>query len=203
MVRKIVLYSGGLDSFIGLWLLRRESPDWTPVYFDLNTRCAAKERRHIAEPDAHIVEGMLNLSHIERDSGFIPQRNVMLCAAAQAVYDATDIALCSVADDVYADNDALFHALITPALTKTSRDTNGIGTIVFSPLTNLSLEKEGARFSALMTKSEAVARYLLFGGDPEALRRTVSCYDPVELSCGQCKACTRRAEALLANGITS
>jgi 7-cyano-7-deazaguanine synthase in queuosine biosynthesis len=193
--RKIILYSGGLDSYIGLWLLRRQSPDWTPVYFDLNIRYSNKELDHIAQPEAlhaglYIIRNMLRLDRIEHDDAYIPQRNVLLCAAAQALYGASEIALCSVADDMYADNDADFHTGISALLSHTA----GYQVRVSSPLLGPSLRA--------LSKAGAVHEYLELGGDPEMLQKTVSCYDPDELSCGKCKACIRRREALEANGIT-
>lgn len=195
---KVVLYSGGLDSYIGLWLLRRESPDWVPVYFDLNVRYSWKELQHMP-----LVDGLerylhnskhsspvLDLSSIERDDAYVPQRNVMLCAAAQAVYDASEIALCSVADDVYADNTIDFHMRMSHLLSLTA----GHVVRVISPL----VWPGGT--GALKTKAEAVQVYLKSGGDLAALQRTISCYHPTELSCGQCKACVRRREAIQAGG---
>ncbi len=200
MNRHIVLYSGGLDSFIGLWLLRRRSPDWTPIYFDLNIRYSNKELDHIAQPEAlhaglYIIRDMLRLDRIEHDDAYIPQRNVLLCAAAQAFYGASEIALCSVADDVYADNNIQFHHTMTDALSLSV----GWKVHVFSPLVR---EDNLFGIHPLQTKEQAVATYLAAGGDPEMLRKTVSCYDPDKLSCGTCKACVRRTAALEANGIT-
>lgn len=192
---KIVLYSGGLDSFIGHWLLHREDPEWIPVYFDLKTQYSWKELQHmpdVARIRARAISDMLNLRTIEQESGYIPQRNVLLCATAQAVYSASEIALCSVADDVYADNDCIFHIAVSQLLTLTA----GHHVKVFSPLT------WPGGTGMLRTKAEAITWYLKEGGDPDALRQTVSCYDPVEVSCGHCAACVRRREALEANGIS-
>lgn len=199
---KIVLYSGGLDSYIGNWLLHREDPSWLPVYFDLNTQYSWKERTAVErqQPNIgldlhdskHYGPGVLDLSNIERSDGYVPQRNVLLCATAQAVYSASEIALCSVADDVYADNTTDFHKRMSWLLSFTA----GHDVRVFSPLT------WGGGTGILRTKAEAVALYLKEGGDADVLWQTVSCYDPVEVSCGHCTACVRRREALEANGIS-
>lgn len=192
---KVILYSGGLDSYIGWWLLHRESEDWVPVYFDLNIRYSRKERALMLLPkEFSITDGVLNLRSIEDDDGYIPQRNVLLCTAAQALYGASEIALCSVADDVYADNTPTFHIAMSEILSLTAEYVVHVG----SPLTSDGTMFPGA---LLLTKAEAVDRYLRLGGDPEMLRRTVSCYDAIEVSCGKCVACTRRATALRENGI--
>lgn len=196
MNKHIVLYSGGLDSFIGLWLLRRQSDDWIPTYFDMKTRYSQKERWYMPLVEGlKLVPDMLNLSSIERDDAYIPQRNMLLCAAAQALYGASEIALCSVADDVYADNGAKFHLSMSHILSVTAERQ----VKVFSPLRR---KDNVFGIHPLQTKAQAVEEYLQLGGDPEMLRKTVSCYDPDELSCGKCKACIRRREALEANGIT-
>lgn len=195
---KVILYSGGLDSYIGYWLLSQDD-DWVPVYFDLNTRYSWKERQHVLQVDkletylhnSKHSSPILDLSFLERDDAFIPQRNVLLCAAAQAVYGASEIALCSVADDVYADNSAAFHERMSALLSLTA----GYEVSVFSPL----VWPGGSEM--LRTKAEAVAFYLKEGGDADALRATVSCYDPTEVSCGRCKACVRRRTALEDCGI--
>lgn len=190
---KIVLYSGGLDSFIGLYLLRQQSDDWTPVYFDMQLKYSQKERLNMINPiRLRIVDGMLDLSRLEHDnSAYVPNRNVLLCTAAQALYGASEIALCSVADDVYGDNSEHFHYYMQRTLSLAA----GHQVRVFSPLSMWNGQ-------LLQSKAEAVGTYLQQGGDPEMLRKTVSCYDPDELSCGKCKACTRRTDALAANGIT-
>ena len=116
----IVLYTGGLDSFIGLWLLRKQTDDdWVPVYFDTRSRYAWKEKQSFADnrPEGErvrIIYDVLDLRRLEAigdGDPYIPQRNTLLCTATQALYDGavTDIALCSVLDDVYRDNDAAFH----------------------------------------------------------------------------------------------
>ena len=195
---KVILYTGGLDSFIGLWLLQRQDPhEWVPVYFDTGSRYAWKEKQTIAKNSQKgayvwIVKDILDLSRFESDTDpYVPQRNTLLCAAVQAVYDGavTDIALCSVMDDVYRDNDARFHLAMSEVLTGTA----GYPVRVFSPL-----QKDENIFGIhrLLTKKEAVKKYLELGGAIWRLRRTVSCYHPEKVSCGRCKACERHQEAL-------
>ena len=194
---KVVLYTGGLDSYIGLWLLRKATGEqWIPIYFDLNSRYSWKERNVIEYLDGiaavRVIKGVLNLEELEQADSYVPQRNTLLCAAVQAVYDGaiTDIALCSVADDVYRDNDVRFHLAMSELLTGTA----GYPVRVFSPL-----QKDENIFGIheLLTKKEAVKKYLELGGDAAALRRTISCYDSRMVSCGRCKACERHNEALL------
>jgi len=189
---KVVLYTGGLDSFIGLWLLEEHSPDnWEPVYFDLHTQYSWKELAAVRRSGIRIVKDMIDVRQLESEKDYIPQRNALLCIAAQAVYDdaLTDIALCSVADDVYADNTIAFHLAMSRLLTQTT----GHEVSVFSPL---QMEDNIFGIHPLMTKAEAVERYLYLGGSAEGLRKTVSCYDAVEIACGRCEACRRHEEAM-------
>lgn len=191
---KAILYSGGLDSYIGYWLLKRKHPTWLPVYFDLGTRYSNMEKEAISRQSFvdkfwYEVVDTIRLGSMEQPGAYIPQRNVILCAAAQARYDADEIALCSVADDVYRDNEIAFHTKMSELLSHTA----GKYVRVFSPLIGRS-------------KAQAVEWYLSLGGNPEALRRTASCYNPTGLEglehCGDCKACIRWRAALAENSIT-
>ncbi len=201
MGMKVILYTGGLDSFIGLWLLQRQDPDnWVPVYFDTGSCYAWKEKQAITQnaqkgARARIVSGILDLSSLETTGDpYVPQRNTLLCAAVQAVYDGavTDIALCSVMDDVYSDNGTAFHVAMSHLLSLTA----GYNVRVFSPLLYGEPGDNIFGIRRLMTKQEAVEKYLELGGEIWRLNRTVSCYDSQKVSCGQCKACERHKAAL-------
>ena len=141
-----------------------------------------------------VSKGGPNHEELEQADAYVPKRNTLLCAAVQAVYDGavTDIALCSVADDVYRDNSAAFHIEMSRLLSLTA----GYDIRVFSPLQKGSITEHGIPHN-LLTKQEAVKKYLELGGDAAALRRTISCYDSRMVSCGRCKACERHNEALL------
>jgi 7-cyano-7-deazaguanine synthase in queuosine biosynthesis len=183
---KIVLYSGGLDSYIGWWLLRQET-GWQPVYFKLNTPYTWKEVKYMPQADEVVFSSMLDLRHIE--GIHIPQRNVLLCAAAQSIFNADEVALCSVADDIYPDNNIVFHRRMSQLLTHTAQK----AVQVFSPF--MLVPGHG------MTKTQAVSQYLKLGGDARMLQMTISCYDPNVVQCGTCRACMRREGALVANKI--
>lgn len=198
---KVILYTGGLDSFIGLWLLQRQDPDeWVPVYFDTGSCYAWKEKQAIAwNPQrgtyTRIVSDVLDLSSLESGTDpYVPQRNTLLCTATQALYDGavTDIALCSVMDDVYSDNSTAFHLAMSHLLSLTA----GYTVRVFSPLLYGEPSDNLMGVRRLMTKREAVEKYLELGGAIWRLNRTVSCYHPEKVSCGQCKACERHKAAL-------
>jgi len=200
----IILFSGGIDSTIGLWLLEEGTElDWQPVYFDLNSRYAWKELAHInvinlaarrlGFPEVQVISDLIDVSvQLEIEADYVPQRNTLLCAASQAVYgDAIErIALCSVADDVYRDNDGSFHQAMSNLLTVTS----GHPVQVFTPLREGNIN--GDYGHRMLTKNEAVERYLELGGDARDLRAAVSCYHAGEVHCGRCKACERYDKAM-------
>lgn len=200
----IILFSGGIDSTIGLWLLRKDDLDWQPVYFDLNSHYTWKELARINVVNAvarkagylqvRVVKGLIDVSvHIEHRSGdYTAQRNTLLCASSQAVYDDAieRIALCSVADDVYRDNDGSFHQVMSNLLTVTT----GHQVQVFTPLREGNINGDyGCR---MLTKNEAVRMFLKLGGNPDDLRAAISCYHAVEVHCGRCRACVRYEEVM-------
>ena len=201
---KVILYTGGLDSFIGLWLLRKQTDgEWVPVYFDTRLDYTWKEKQSFADnrregERIRIIYDILDLTTLQATGDgdpYIPQRNTLLCTAVQAVYDGavTDIALCSVADDIYRDNGTAFHRRMSDLLSITA----GYEVRVFTPLV------AGPGATLPITKEEAIQKYLELGGDAKALRKTVSCYDSRMVSCGRCKACERHLEALRTIGPVS
>ena len=96
-MKKVLLYSGGLDSYIGAKVL---GSDWDLAYFDIEHKYAKKEIETMTSLSLPFdIHSSLSLKEqwIEHESGFIPQRNPLLISLAQAIYDADEIALCAVA----------------------------------------------------------------------------------------------------------
>ena len=52
-----------------------------------------------------------------------------------------------------------------------------------------------------MSKTKIVSEYIRLGGDVEALRKSISCYDSLKPQCGRCKPCARKWAALENNNI--
>lgn len=187
VTKTIILYSGGLDSFIGWNLLAHTRPGGNiglvSTYFDLHTRYASKERqRFTGNIDIHDLIGM---ERLERPDGFLPQRNVMLVTAAAAHYpDADEIVLCGVRGEYSRDKHPQFYERMTRLLSYTA----GRPVRVFSPFER-------------MTKSQAVRAYLAAGLPRDLLFGTVSCYDAKSNACGRCMSCFRRWVALENNGM--
>lgn len=179
----VLLYSGGLDSYVAHYLLTQgpNAEPWELVYIDLGGRYSAKEKATLVLPHDTLY---LPLGGLEQEDAFLPQRNPMLLAFAQAAYDADRVALCAVRGEYSRDKHPEFFRRMSSLLSYTA----GKPVRAFSPL-------------ARMTKTQAVAAYVATGGDVEELLRTVSCYDPTSRSCGKCMSCYRRWVALANNGI--
>lgn len=181
---KVILYSGGIDSFIASTLLGDE---WTPVYVNMGTRYSSKELEFIsASPmSQHLRICDLPLGDLEQDNGFLPQRNLMLLAYVQARFNANEIALCAVKGEYSRDKHRTFFQKASELLSYTA----GMPVRCYSPLIS-------------MTKTQAVARYLKEGySADELLNYTVSCYHSTSNACGQCMSCYRRWVALENNGL--
>ena len=197
-MKQVILYSGGMDSHIGAFFLQQQG-DWELLYVNLCLPYSDKELTHIAKrqriQSVTIWDGIPLLQRGDH----IPQRNVLLCTRAMVAYgnDVSAIALCSVADDVYSDNSVPFHRAMSSLLSLTA----GHPVRVFSPLRTGIDNQAHNENSPLLTKEQAVAEYLKYGGDPETLKQTVSCYSGEHTICGECTACKRHASALEANGL--
>lgn len=183
-MKKVLLYSGGLDSYVGATLLGSE---WDLAYFNIGHRYAANEIETMTSLGLPFkVHSSLALQEqwVEHESGFIPQRNPLLISLAQAIYDADEIALCAVAGELSADKHSQFFKLMSEMLSYTANKS----VKVFSPF-----QKN--------TKSQIVKKYLEMANPLEPLMNTRSCYSPDVNNCGLCQACFRRWVAFENNGL--
>jgi len=180
----ILLYSGGLDSYIAWEFLKRPKT----LYVDLGHRYAALERNAIRKtiPETIIEKRRVYLGDVEEEDAHIPMRNAFLVLAA-ALYDAEIALVVQKGEMDIPDRSPEFFAQMSQLL-RTLRGREGR---VFTPFPHL-------------TKTQMVKWYVEQGLDPEALKRTWSCYKaaPPEKHCGRCSACFRRWVALSNNGIT-
>lgn len=186
---KILLYSGGLDSYIAWRMLDyARGGEWTPVYLALTgSRYREKEMGMMPFPKDRLLIRTVafGMEHgLEREDAYIPQRNTLLVTLAQAHFDADEVALCAVDGEYSRDKHASFFNKVSDLLSYTA----GKPVHVFSPLVG-------------STKAQAVSNALAIGVTPEELIATVSCYDPVSRACGACMSCFRRWVALEANSI--
>lgn len=189
MDKQVLLYSGGMDSFIAA----HTHPGAALLYIDTGARYAAKEIEALPRVTpkhrpVH-VDRRLSLADVERDDLIVPARNLLLVTIA--TYHGNDILLAATAGDKSTDKDQVFADKASDLLTHiyNSHHFEGFGQV------RVQLPYKEA------SKGQMVAEYLRTEGDPQTLANTMSCYHPVLEHCGQCKACIRKWVALKRHGI--
>lgn len=188
MDKQVLLYSGGMDSFI----TAHAYPNAILLYIDTGARYAAKELKHIDRTMPHRavhIDRRLSLVDVEREDLIVPARNLLLVTIA--TYYGNDILLAATAGDTSTDKDAEFAAMASEVLTHVynSHHFPDYGSVtVRLPYKDMS-------------KGQMVSEYLRTGGFADLVASTVSCYHPTLLHCGLCKACIRKWVALKYNGI--
>lgn len=196
----ILLYSGGLDSYIGYWYLKEElGLDPALLYVNLGHKYAIQERQAIhrtldyMNPKAFIETTDLNLSNFEREDAFIPNRNAFL-AQMGALYGKNIWIVTQKGETNLPDRNKTFYTKMGELLSFLNE---GTPVKVDTPFWDLN-------------KKEMVKWYVEKGLDIEELKKTHSCYQPKEthffggtviLPCGNCGACFRRWTAMSLNGI--
>lgn len=192
--KSVLLYSGGLDSFILAALFK---PD-VLLHLNLGGRYGQVETVRLGTPS-----GAPNVTMVHLDLGqwedpaslFVPGRNPILCLVASNYGDR--IWLGATAGDVAHDKDDEFAVRMTSLLSHVYQPhwwvPEGRDVRVELPIKHF-------------TKRELVARYVASGLPvDELLRGTFSCYEPSIIGgeeCGACKPCIRKWAALVVNGIT-
>ncbi len=175
----ILLFSGGIDSFVAYHYLNKPQT----VYFDLHTRYAEKEKLVVKKLiPSTIIDNSLNLHDREYgDKAYVPFRNLLL--ACQAAKYSDSIVIAGVADDQVSDkNEEIFHSF---SMLLSKLENKNI--VVWSPFWKF-------------TKEKVVKWYVDNIGD-DLLLETVSCYSASnEIYCGACPSCFRKWCALRANG---
>lgn len=184
-MKRILLFSGGLDSVIGWWLLRPDEcvyVTWCAPYEAAELR-ALERLRQLGGPHVRIVPGP-TLPPPGLD-GHVPHRNLaLLVAAAAACPDASTLLLGAVLGESSADKSGRFLRRAGAVLTASE----GRRVRVRAPLRR-------------RLKRSWVKKYLAQGGPVELLAASVSCYSDAGEPCGACPACFRRWQALTGTGV--
>lgn len=176
---KVLLYSGGLDS----WLIDKL---WKPdirLFFDVGTKSASEERKRLPK-DVKVIELQALAEHeIPEMNYLLPLRNLIMVAIAANYGDV--ICLGSEAGSRHFDNGNEFAREITKVINSCLAEMGPDRRVeVVTPYTNWS-------------KTKLLSEYVLQGGSlKEAWEGSFSCYSPKNgKECGVCRSCLQKKEA--------
>ena len=178
-MKKVLLYSGGMDSYIINYLWK---PD-VKLYIDYGTEQTAEERKRLPK-DVIVKEINLN-EYIENDNkNTIPLRNLLFANIAINYGDI--VAIGGVKGDLHYDKTKRFAK-------KTTKLFNSV----------LSKEDSKRKVEIVVpyrdyTKKQLLQRYITEGGDLEKLKaESWSCHFPKnDKECGECFPCKRKEKAI-------
>ena len=183
-MKKVLLYSGGMDSYI---ISRLWKPD-VKLYFDYGIPQNEEEKKHLP---SDVVIKKINLSDYMQDDGLntIPLRNLLF--AAMAVNYGDVIAIGGLKSDLHYDKKPDFAE-------KTTKLFNSI----------LEKERQPKTIKVVIpfaeyTKTELLCAFFEDGGVLDDLdKNSWSCHTPVDgRPCGQCQACKARNKAIIEAGL--
>lgn len=190
--KKVLLYSGGMDSFMMAHLLKPDVLlylDSHSKYDEAQLNAIFKQAETLQLPGKLVVKTPFDFSEIERDDLIVPSRNAYFLLMA-ANYGET-IYFGKVFGDRSSDKSEEFFRNMEVLLNTVYQEQHWCEERKF---------EIKAPFSKT-TKNQLISLYLLSGGKPEALINAYSCYSGQEKPCGLCKPCFRKWVALMLNGI--
>lgn len=184
MNNNILLFSGGLDSYVAYFYLNKP----TCLYIDIKHKYAKIEKETIhkleefMDQPVSIEDNILNLSKWEREDAIIPLRNIYMSMIATNYGD--NIWLAGVEGDY-------------------THDKNPIAFKKMSEFLSHSCERKIKVDSPFwkMTKTDHVKWYIDNGYSKKNLINTYSCFKNGEIHCGHCPSCFRRWIAFYNNDI--
>jgi 7-cyano-7-deazaguanine synthase in queuosine biosynthesis len=189
MVESILLISGGIDSLIAWFYLKKP---WM-LYCKLGHKYQAKELASLkglgqAIPEFKeklIFDNSLEIGSWEvGDKAYIPNRNLLLAICASNFSDR--IYMGGIKGDDVEDKNPKAFKVMSKCLTKISKNRQ---IKILSPFWK-------------MTKEQIIKWYLLQGYPAEWLNISISCYDKnYKGQCGECPSCFRKWIALESVGI--
>ena len=177
----ILLFSGGMDSYIAWYYLRNPKT----LYIDLNHRYSYQERTAVLNliPSTYI-DKRLDLHDWEEEDANIPMRNAFFAMIASQ-YDKEIALVVQKGEMTIPDRSPEFFRN-------------------FGSWISWMRGKSGYKITSPffeMTKTEMVSWYVNRGEDPKLLIETRSCFGILADPCGKCGACFRRWVALTNNGL--
>jgi len=189
MLSRVLLFSGGADSFITWRLLGMPQC----LYVAIDHAYQSQELATIRALDdactqkdyclSYAVQDRLTLNDLEQEDGHIPLRNLYLALIASEY--GQEILFGAMAGERSTDKSARFYRDTSRMLTHL----RGQPYTVVAPFRHL-------------TKTQLVSHFLsTYPDDVDLLLLTRSCYAPSALPCGRCMACFRRWVSFSLNGI--
>lgn len=177
----VVLVSTGVDSVLGA----AAHPDAICLFVDYGQPHVELERavaRRLFGPRLEVVEIRPLGPQVGEGGAFIPNRNLLFaCLGAQR---GDRLILGAMADDYSPDKTPTAMAMMSGVLTAFGERRVTVETST----------------PGLM-RHEAVARFLLQGGDPARVLASWSCYGPGPERCLDCRGCFRWGVTMRANGL--
>lgn len=195
--KKVVLYSGGLDSFCLAWKVK---PDLL-LYFDTGLPEQQREIERITSmqmdgllPAPLTIDRRFHLAPYKLPNEVMPFRNLYFIAGGFSYGD--QLYLGKTASSRNLDKNATFAKLAGDVLRYVSQRPEGNPPGLVMEDMHILLPFDG------VTKSKFLAEYLsTVNGETAALMRTRSCYKADGPECGVCVSCVRKAIAFVNNGL--
>jgi len=185
---RVVLLSGGIDSFLAWEYLGRPAA----LHVDMGLPYSDKERGAVAwlqRSYAPVGWETVTLSSdllrrlVTPQAPFVPSRNLLL--AIIGTWYADEVCIAGIKGDHVVDKSPEAFDLMSGTLRLLGANEH---ILVFSPFWS-------------MTKSDIVRWYMRQGGNAEALRQCIGCYDPRPGHCGDCPCCLRKWVAMRQAGV--
>ena len=229
-MKTVVLYSGGLDSFLTHMNLKFRKIDHSLLYFDLGGKYSKCERdlfnsegfhKWVDEPVQ--ISSNLMMGNLEDETAYIPNRNILAAIMAHSITDADVIYLGGTLSDRVNDNNPVLFAEIGKMLSNVHQKNIKIGSRFFKwhkpdivksfVLTNGFKNYETiddaktalveATFSCYYPDSEDAKYYVTFFKGGYNWDK-IEAYHQIEVKdnvCLECPACFRKNMSLFAGGI--
>ena len=185
---KILLYSGGMDS----WLIDKL---WKPnkkIFFDTGIEYNKEELKRLPK-DVEIIKLDLSKYELSENTHTVPLRNLLFISMAS--YYGDEICLGSVKGDCHFDNSLEFLKNTQKLLNSLYEELDVLGQ-GHKQLKLVAPYKE-------WSKADLLREYIKIGGTlEEAYNSTFSCYEPVNgCECKHCKPCFKKIIAFINAGM--
>ena len=182
-MKKVLLYSGGMDS----WLIDKLWKPDVKLFIDVGTPSSKEERKRLP-PDVIVRELDLSDFELPEANYLLPLRNLFFVELAS--YYGDEICLGATGTSTHYDKTDKFCDLSAELINYLFSE------IYPDKKVHIVMPYRGKH------KEEILKEYLDQGGDIKyAWDNTFSCYNPKDgKMCGECSSCRKRIEAFRKNG---